>query len=153
MKKFIKTLAVLGLALGSVLLHADDGSSLDLSVEVQKLKTQVEALQLRVQALEHSPGKPESSAAPSTGEIAAEAAAQLRQQADAVRQGWKQLKDGMSQDQVKGLLGVPPQTFMLSGKLVWYYNYPSVGSGSVMFDANGHVVGHQAPPFSAFGLY
>jgi outer membrane murein-binding lipoprotein Lpp len=153
MKMFINTLAVLGVALGSAPLHADSASCLDLAAEVQKLKTQVEALQARVQTLEHSPGKPEASAAPTTAEVAAEAAAQVRQQADTVRQGWKQLKDGMTQDQVKGLLGVPPQTFMLGGKLVWYYNYPSVGAGSVMFNSNGRVVGHQAPPFTPFGLY
>lgn len=153
MKIFIYSLAISGLMLAGVPVHADDATCLDLAAQMQKLKTQLEALQARVQVLEQTPTKAQTSAMPSTASVATEAAAQVRQQEAAVRQGWKQLKDGLSQDEVKGLLGAPPQTFMLSGKLVWYYYYPAVGGGSVMFDSIGHVVGHQAPPFSAFGLY
>ena len=154
MKIFIYTLAVSMLVLAGVPVYADDATCLDLAAQMQKLKTQLEALQARVQVLEQAPAKAQTSATPSTASsVAAEAAAQLRQQDEAVRQGWKQLKNGLSQDEVKKLLGASAQTFMLGGKLVWYYSYPAVGAGSVMFDASGHVIGHQAPPFSGLGLY
>jgi septal ring factor EnvC (AmiA/AmiB activator) len=133
--------------------YADDATCLDLAAQMQKLKSQVEALQARVKALEQAPNNAQTNAAPSTAGVAAEAAAQLRREDAAMREGWKQLKTGLTQEKVKSLLGAPQKTFMLSGKLVWYYYYPAVGGGSVMFDSNGHVVGHQAPPFSAFGLY
>jgi hypothetical protein len=153
MKIFISRLAIAALVLVGMPVYADDATCLDLAALVQKLKAQVDALQARVQVLEQAPTKAQTSVAPSTAGVAAEAAAQLRREDEAVHQGWRQLKSGLSQDEVKGLLGVPPQTFMLGGKLVWYYYYPGVGGGSVMFDSNGHVVGHQPPPFSAFGLY
>lgn len=153
MKILICTLTVSALVLSGMPVYADDASCLDLAALVQKLKAQVDALQARVQVLEQAPPKAETSTIPSTASVATEAAAQVRSQAEAVRQGWKQLKSGLSQDEVKGLLGVPQKTFTLSGKLVWYYYYPAVGGGSVMYDTTGHVVGHQAPPFSAFGLY
>ncbi len=153
MKIFIYTLAVAALVFAGMPVYADDATCLDLAAQMQKLKTQVEVLQARVQVLEQSPTKAQAGAMPSTASVATEAATQVRQQETAVREGWKQLKDGLSQDEVKGLLGAPPKTFLLSGKLVWYYYYPAVGGGSVVFDSIGHVVGHQAPPFSGFGLY
>jgi len=153
MKIFIFRLAVAGLMLAGVPVQADDAACLDLAAQMQKLKIQIEALQARVQALEQAPNKAQTNAAPTTSGVAAEAAAQLRREDAAVRQGWKQLKSGLTQDEVKGLLGAPQQTFTLSGKLVWYYYYPAIGGGSVMYDTTGHVVGHQSPPFGTFGLY
>ncbi|MHB8535429.1 MAG: hypothetical protein ACYDBW_08290 [Sulfuricaulis sp.] len=153
MKNFISRLAVSGLVLVSMPVYADDARCLDLAAQLQKLKSQMEALQARVQALEHMPVKAQTNIAPSTAGVAAAAAAQLRREDAAVRDGWKQLKSGLTRDEVTRLLGAPQQTFTLGGKLVWYYSYPAVGSGSVMYDTTGHVVGHQAPPFNAFGLY
>ncbi len=153
MKIFICRLAVAGLMFAGMPAHADDSACLDLAAQMQKLKSQIEVLQTRVQALEQASNKVQTNAAPSTAGVAAAAAAQLRREDAAVRDGWKKLKSGLTQEEVKGLLGAPQQSFTLGGKLVWYYNYPAVGSGSVMFDTNGHVVGHQAPPFNAFGLY
>ncbi|MHB8743282.1 MAG: hypothetical protein ACYC9L_09160 [Sulfuricaulis sp.] len=153
MKIFIYFFAVAALALTGMPVHADDGTCLNLAAQMQQLKTQLAALQARVHVLEQAPAKAETGSMPSTASVATEAATQIRQQQAALRQGWKRLKTGMSQDEVKGLLGTPPQSFTLSGKLVWYYYYPDVGGGSVMYDTTGHVIGHQAPPFSGFGLY
>jgi len=132
---------------------ADGSSCLDLAAELQKLKTQIDALQARVQALEQAPTGVRTNATPATAGVAAEAAAQLRREDAAVREGWKQITSGLTRDTVKGLLGAPQQTFNLSGKLVWYYYYPADGSGSVMFDPAGRVVGFQAPPSAGFRLY
>ena len=153
MKIFIYRLAVAGLMFAGAPARADNATCLDLAAQMQKLKSQIEVLQARVQALEQAPTQAQTNTAPSTAGVAAEAAAQLRREDAAVRDGWKKLKSGLTREEVKGLLGAPPRTFILDGKLVWYYNYPAAGSGSVMFDANGHVVGHQAPPFNGFGLY
>jgi len=153
MKTLIYIFAVPALVLAVVPAHADDATCLDLAVQMQKLKTQLEVLQARVQVLEQAPAKAQTGATPSTASVAAEAAAQLRREDAAVREGWKQVKSGLTQDQVKGLLGAPQRTFDLSGKLVWYYYYPADGSGSVMFDPAGRVIGYQAPPSSGFRLY
>ena len=153
MKTSTYLFAVPALLLAAMPARADDASCLDLAALVQKLKTQVDALQARVQALEQSPNKAQTNTAPTTAGVAAEAAAQLRREDTAVREGWLQVKNGLTQDQVKGLLGAPQQTFNLSGKLVWYYYYPANGSGSVMFDPAGRVVGFQTPPSAGFRLY
>jgi len=153
MKTLICCLAVAGAMLAGVPAHADDANCLDLAAEMQKLKTQIDALQARVQALEHASDKAQTHAMPSTSDVAAEAAAQLRREDAAVREGWKKVKRGLTREEVKALLGEPQKTFTLDRKLVWYYYYPAVGGGSVMFDSVGHVMGQQAPPFSGFGLY
>jgi hypothetical protein len=151
--------------------RADETDTKALMTQLQRIEAQVRALDAKVTALERaqktgapatdttrpSPAVPAATGTPApattTSEVAAQAAAQLRREDAAVRQGWRQIKSGLTQDEVKELLGSPQQTFMLSGKLVWYYNYPAVGGGSVMLDTTGHVIGHQAPPFSAFGQY
>ncbi|MGE5242441.1 MAG: hypothetical protein ACM3NI_12420 [Bacteroidota bacterium] len=153
MKTLIYTVAVSALLLADAPVHADDVACPDLAAQVQKLKTQLEALQARVQALEQAPAKTQTSTTPSTASVAAAAAAQLRREDAAVREGWQQVNRGLTQDQVKKLLGMPQRTFDLSGKLVWYYYYPADGSGSVMFDPAGRVMGYQAPPSSGFRLY
>ncbi|HYA37911.1 MAG TPA: hypothetical protein VEI74_06545 [Candidatus Methylomirabilis sp.] len=153
MKTFIYTLTASALVLAIVPVHADDAACLDLAAQMQKLKIQLEALQARVQVLEQAPAKTQTGTVPSTASVATEAAAQLRREDAAVREGWKQVNRGLTQDQVKGLLGAPQRTFDLSGKLVWYYYYPADGSGSVMFDPAGRVVGFQAPPSAGFRLY
>ena len=149
---------------GAAPARANDADCKALSAQLQRLEEQIRVLDAKLSALEQSrpaaaaaavPTPSASAPAPAatTSEVAAQAAAQLRREDEAVREGWKQVKSGMTQDQIKGLLGAPQQTFTLSGKPVWYYYYPAVGGGSVMYDATGHVIGHQTPPFSAFGLY
>ena len=61
---------------------------------------------------------------------------------------WHSVKAGMSGEEIRKLLGTPSREFTLDGKPVWYYSYPGIGNGSVMFSRDGHTVaGWQHPPF------
>jgi hypothetical protein len=151
--------------------RADEADYKALMVQLQRIEAQIRALDAKVTALEQaqktsasaeatkrsSPAEPAATGAPvpaiTTSEVAAQAVAQLRREDAAVRDGWKQIERGLSQEEVKRLLGAPQQTFDLSGKKVWYYYYPADGSGSVLFDPGGRVVGYQTPPSSGFRLY
>lgn len=62
------------------------------------------------------------------------------------RDGWLQVKEGMTQADINTLVGAPQKIFALNGKTVWYYVYPGVGAGSVFFDANGRASSYQKPP-------
>lgn len=61
---------------------------------------------------------------------------------------WHSIMAGMSYEEIRKLLGTPSRELTLDGKPVWYYAYPGIGNGSVMFSRDGHtVVGWQHPPF------
>ena len=61
---------------------------------------------------------------------------------------WRSIKAGMSGEEIRKLLGTPSREFALDGKPVWYYSYPGIGNGSVMFSRDGHTVaGWQHPPY------
>jgi len=67
---------------------------------------------------------------------------------DTLKIRWDDIKNGMSDADIRQLLGAPSREFMLNGQPVWYYAYPDIGNGSVMFGRDGHtVVGWQPPPF------
>lgn len=147
---------------GTAPAQADDADCKALSAQLQRLEEQIRVLDAKLSALEQSRQAAAAAAVPApsapapaatTSEVAAQAAAQLRREDEAVRDGWRQVNRGMTQDKVKGLLGAPQRTFDLNGRLVWYYYYPADGSGSVMFDPAGRVMGYQAPPSSGFRLY
>lgn len=147
--------------------RADDADCQALTAQLQRLEAQIRALDAKVSALEQTKTAGAATSATTasalavvapapaaaTSEVAAQAAAQLRREDAAVRDGWKRIERGLAQDRVKQLLGAPQQTFNLSGKLVWYYYYPANGSGSVMFDPVGRVAGFQTPPSTGFRLY
>jgi hypothetical protein len=61
---------------------------------------------------------------------------------------WRSIKAGMSSEEIRKLLGTPTREFTLDGKPVWYFSYPGIGNGSVMFSRDGHTVaGWQHPPY------
>jgi hypothetical protein len=61
---------------------------------------------------------------------------------------WHSVMAGMSAEEIGKLLGTPSRKLTLDGKPVWYYSYPGIGNGSVMFSRDGHTVaGWQHPPF------
>lgn len=148
---------------------AEDADCKALMAQLQRLEAQIRTLDAKVSALEQARtvGTPTTVATPSvpasaavapapvatSSEVAAQAAAQLRREDAAVLEGWKRIERGLGRDEVTRLLGAPQQTFDLSGKKVWYYYYPAGGSGSVLFDPGGRVVGYQTPPSSGFRLY
>jgi hypothetical protein len=67
---------------------------------------------------------------------------------ETLKDQWHNVKAGMSSEEIRGLLGKPSREFTLDGKPVWYYSYPGIGNGSVMFSRDGDTVaGWQHPPF------
>jgi hypothetical protein len=61
---------------------------------------------------------------------------------------WRSIKAGMSSEEIRKLLGTPSREFALDGKPIWYYSYPGIGNGSVMFSRDGNsVAGWQHPPY------
>jgi hypothetical protein len=84
-------------------------------------------------------------AVPSSSPAAIPEAFQWR---EALKDQWGGIKAGMSSEEVSKRLGAPTREFTLDGKPVWYYSYPGVGNGSVIFSRDGHsVAGWQHPPF------
>ncbi|MFC1822281.1 outer membrane protein assembly factor BamE [Thermodesulfobacteriota bacterium] len=58
------------------------------------------------------------------------------------KKNWRLLKAGMTESQVKTILGEP--TKVIKGvKTLWYY--PSIYSGHISFDKNGQVTGWNEP--------
>ncbi len=144
-----------------------------LAEQVQRLTRQVQALEARVRALEaqrraqQSPAPYSSKApgaahdgredaVPTAGEArqpggdapvaVAPAAAEPSTAGADVREHWREIRSGMSMDQVRATLGNPSHKLLIDGKQVWRYSYPNVGSGSVLFDSGGHAAGWQQPP-------
>ena len=67
---------------------------------------------------------------------------------ETLKEQWRSIKAGMSSEEIRKLLGTPSREFTLDGKPVWYYSYPGIGNGSVMFSRDGHTVaGWQHPPY------
>lgn len=62
-----------------------------------------------------------------------------------LKASWNQIEKGMDQVAIKTLLGTPSTTFLLDGRLVWYYYYPGTGRGSVFFTDAGQVSSYQSP--------
>jgi hypothetical protein len=147
-----------------------------LAQQVEQLRLQLQALEQRVQQLEHpqaagvSAGSPEQvnvtapvlptpapapapAAAPVAGTPAAASAAPVTsvdpalQSLGRLKQAWHDISAGMNSAEIRSRLGEPAQQFTIDGKPVWYYSYPGVGNGSVMFSVGGQVLGAQHPPF------
>jgi hypothetical protein len=67
---------------------------------------------------------------------------------ETLKEQWRSIKAGMSSEEIRKLLGTPSREFTIDGKPVWYYSYPGIGNGSVMFSRDGHTVaGWQHPPY------
>jgi hypothetical protein len=74
---------------------------------------------------------------------------------ETLKEQWRSVKAGMSTEDIRKLLGSPSRELTLDGKPVWYYVYPGMGSGSVLFGRESHTVtGWQHPPLgSGFGFW
>jgi len=67
---------------------------------------------------------------------------------EALKEEWRSIKTGISSEEIRKRLGTPSREFTIDGKPVWYYAYPGIGNGSVMFSRDGHtVVSWQHPPY------
>ena len=140
-RKHLFVLSALLIGIAVVLLEPVD--TLAAETDSGALKEQVESLSHRVRALEIEVEQLQQQSAvraTSVGPVPAQPAPV------SFREAWRGIHDGLTQDEVKKLLGQPQHEFMLSGKRVWYYYYSGVGGGSVFFGENGRVAGSQEPP-------
>ncbi len=150
--------------IGSPLWAADDDMSA-VRQDIKALKDAVERLDQHVQDLERRMAtapetrpQPAARAAapepPPARQAAPEAAvaAQVRTPSaqTILRNQWQTIKRGTPIRDVEALLGRPDRTVPLPGKTVWYYSYPDIGNGSVVFTDDGEVIDWQAPPFSTW---
>lgn len=142
------------LAVGTPLAaSAETGEVAALRQEVTELKQVVERLDGRVERLERqlssSPSKSsfegsQSPAAPVPPSPAPAAPA------ESVRDHWRRIDHGMTTQEVEALLGPPQRTMTVNTRTVWYYTYPEVGSGSVVFAPDDGVADWQVPPFNTW---
>jgi len=58
---------------------------------------------------------------------------------------WRRVRQGMTREQVKSLVGEPSKAFELDGSQAWYYRYEAGAAGSVFFDAAGRTSSFQRP--------
>lgn len=135
-----------------------------LSAKVQALEATVKKLEAQIRAQQH--GSPVANAATPTVGSAPKAALKTAptvarpttppaytrqapaQNLELAKSRWERVKKGMTAKQVRALLGEPSQTMVLNGRKVWYYRYPNVGGGSIMFGADATVAGWQHPPWT-----
>jgi len=131
-------------------------SSASQQQEMADLKRTVERINARLDRLEEqgpaAPSVPSSqpAAAPPPAAAAPPPAAAAPPGPDspaALRERWRTIEYGMTFDQVAELLGRPQRSIDESPKTVWYYSYPDIGSGSVVFIQDSGVTDWQAPPF------
>ena len=161
-------LAVLMLGCGSP--AATQAESTDTAALQQQLKALTEAVQRlegRVRQLESgtAPATTEQAAAPAPAAPVPAAPTQTRLSAvapvvapvaaptiarDPLRDHWHRIGRGMSTESVEALLGRPHRTIPVNTQTVWYYSYPDIGSGSVVFAEDGTVIDWQTPPFSTW---
>ncbi|HEX8739277.1 MAG TPA: hypothetical protein VF925_03965 [Casimicrobiaceae bacterium] len=163
---------VLAALVGTPAARASEADDAALRKDVKTLLEMVQDLQRRVSALEARTGQPApgatvappavpaapgtAHAAPQPGRVAPIAAARPGMQPDYVspeamlKANWNQIDKGMDEAAIKALIGTPSTTFLLDGRLVWYYYYPGTGRGSVFFTDAGRVSSYQSP-FPGFG--
>jgi len=133
--------------------RAETGEVAALRQEVTELKQVVERLDGRVERLERQLSSPpakssfqgsQSPAAPVPPSPAPAAPA------ESVRDHWRRIDHGMTTQEVEALLGPPQRTMKVNTRTVWYYTYPDVGSGSVVFAPDDGVADWQVPPFNTW---
>lgn len=70
-----------------------------------------------------------------------------------LRQRWRTITYGMTFEQVAALLGPPQGSIEEDPKTIWYYSYPEVGSGSIVFVQEHGVTDWQTPPFGNWAFW
>ena len=94
--------------------------------DVAALRREVDELKARLSAIEKRLGDPVTAPAPSPS-------------------AWSKIDRGMTQAQIKDLLGEPSKAFELDGTRVWYYSTRAGAPGSVFFDSAGRASSFQKP--------
>lgn len=139
------------LCLGAPAAHAQTAETDALRQQVEALKGTIDRLNGRVESLEHQRADhPEANARAAVGAPTPAPEAPTAAPAAKPQERWHGLANGMTVQQVEMLLGRPNHTLDLNPKKVWYYTYPDIGSGSVVFADDGTVTDWQAPPFNTW---
>ena len=142
-----------------------------LAKKIEELQQKVERLDARVKELEQrlsaepAPGyqdrgktgknSPAAGEEESPGQAAegraetppAESPPGVDKEKPSISQRWRTLERGMTAEAVEALLGLPQRIIEVDSKTVWYYRYPNIGAGSVVFNPDKLVSGWQKPPF------
>lgn len=162
---WLPVLAIFSFALGAPpAAGAAEPDNAALRQEIKSLREMVVDLQARVARLEGhpAPAVPTASVGPSAAPAAPQAVpAAPRAEPEALgqptgaagadspqavlRRNWLQIRPDMDQSEVARLLGPPSRSFTIDSRPVWYYVYPTMGNGSVFFNAAGRVSSRQSP--------
>jgi hypothetical protein len=172
-RTFAYTLLILAILplLATSAAEGGDEETAALTKQIEELQQQVELLDARVKELErrlsaepakgvqdrgntvkNSPGageeEPQGRSAEGTAEKPpAESPSGVDKEKPSISQRWRTLERGMTAEAVEALLGLPQRVIEVDDKIVWYYRYPNVGAGSVLFNPDKRVSGWQKPPF------
>lgn len=117
--------------------------------ETNALRQEIDRLNARIEHLEGQGATPPASSSQTAAASppAPAAAPPVAERPGALRERWQNITYGMTFEQVSALLGRPQRTIDESPKTVWFYSYPDVGNGSVVFVHESGVTDWQAPPF------
>jgi hypothetical protein len=131
--------------------RAETSETTGLRQEVTDLKQIIQHLNERVEGLEKQlapqpESGPQAAAAPATPAAQPSAPAP----SDSIREHWRQIDRGMTVQNIEALIGPPQRTMTVNLKTVWYYTYPEVGSGSIVFAQDGGVDDWHTPPFNTW---
>ncbi len=116
-----------------------------LQAQIDVLTKRLDQLEKKVQLTQH----PLDQKSPETNSQLVPARPELTtlHETEELKANWKKLQRGLSETQLLQLLGKPNSKTRVNNQTLWYYVYPVIGRGSVMFDYNGKVSAWQKPPF------
>jgi len=122
---------------------------------LQNLQKEIEALGAKIEQLEKSlSGQPPAGpTAPAQPQGTVRAPFEAAPPKEVVRELWKNIEKGNTEDQVEKILGPPEITMKVDSRTVWYYHYANIGGGSVVFRKDGKVIDWQKPPFGWWKLW
>ncbi len=136
------------------------------AAEAEALKTELELLKQRLNALEvqnaaAAKSAAEAQAAAAAAQASADSAAQEVEAAFTppvyvepwlIAENWQKILRGSDESVVKGLLGIPETTVLNAGGNIWVYQrreQPELGRGTVRFMKGRGAVNWDAPKFQA----
>jgi hypothetical protein len=131
--------------------HAENHETTTLRQEVTDLKQIIQHLNERVEGLEKQLApQPESAPQAAAAPVTPAAQPPTATPGESIRERWRQIDRGMTVQNVEALIGPPQRTMTVNFKTVWFYTYPEVGSGSIVFAQDGGVDDWQTPPFNTW---
>lgn len=121
-----------------------------LQAQIDALTKRLDKLEKKVQLNQHPLDQhPLSQKSPETTSqvVPARSGLTALHETEELKTNWKKLQRGLSETQLLQLLGKPDSKTSVNNQTLWYYVYPVIGRGSVMFGYDGKVSAWQKPPF------